>query len=372
MKVSKRIFGLDLMRAVAITLVIASHCIWFFPNSDGILRTLFNFAGYIGVEIFFVLSGFLIGNILYRLFLLEKFDKEKLFNFWKRRWLRTLPNYYLILIINILLAYFLFHDLPTDVWKYIFFIQNFSSEQALFFYESWSLSIEEFAYIIGPLLLFFSMVLPFKIHKSKVFLSVILLIIIFFIFTKVVFHYSHDQLNSLQWTSGLKSVTIYRIDAIYYGFLAAYFFNSYKSNWNKYKYFFGVIGVAFFLVFNATLSFNNMDQSTSPFIWNVLFLPVISISIALTIPFFSGFYIKNGRIKSMVTHISLISYSLYLIHYTFVLKLVSYFIPQELVGIKLYGTLGVYLIVVVAISSLLYRYFEKPFIDLRDKLNSKA
>lgn len=372
MKASKRIFGLDLMRAIAIALVVVSHCLWFFPNSNGISLTLFNFAGYIGVEIFFVLSGFLIGNILYRLFVLEKFDRKKLFNFWKRRWLRTLPNYYLILIINILLTYFLFHDLPIEGWKYIFFIQNFSSEQAPFFYESWSLSIEEFAYIIGPLLLFLSMILPLKRHKSKAFLGVTLIIIIFFTFTKVAFHFSHDQLNSLEWNSQLKSVVIYRIDAIYYGFLAAYFFNIDKSNWNKYKYVFGVIGVVFFLVFNTTLSFKNIDLLSSPFIWNVLFLPLISISIALTIPFFSGFHIKNGSFKSMVTHISLISYSLYLIHYTLVLKLVAYFFPQELVGLKLFGVLGVYLIVVVGTSSLLYRYFEKPFMDFRDKLNSKA
>ena len=365
MEESKRIFGLDLIRAIAISLVIASHCLWFFPNAKGFILASFNFAGYIGVEIFFVLSGFLIGNIIYRLYVIEQFDRNKLVSFWKRRWLRTLPNYYLILSINVLLAYFVFRDVPIDVWKYFFFIQNFSSEQSNFFYESWSLSIEEFAYIIGPILLYLSMLLPFKINKSKVFLIVTILIITFFFYTKVVFHYSHHQLNSLQWTSRLKSVVIYRIDAIYYGFLAAYFFNKNKRNWEEYKVLLACFGVVFFLALITTLSLKNMNQVTSPFIWNVVFLPLISITIGLTIPFFSGFHIKNKIIKDIIKHISLISYSLYLIHYTLVLKCFVYFFPKELFGLKLYAVILVYLIVVVGISSLLYRFFEKPFMDLR-------
>ncbi|HEU0136653.1 MAG TPA: acyltransferase family protein, partial [Flavobacterium sp.] len=64
-KDSNRIFGLDFMRATAIMMVLIGHCAWIFPASEGVIMQLLAMSGYLGVEIFFVLSGFLIGNILY-------------------------------------------------------------------------------------------------------------------------------------------------------------------------------------------------------------------------------------------------------------------------------------------------------------------
>ena len=66
---SKRIFGLDIMRAVAILLVVFSHALWIVPEKTGIIPDLLSLSGVIGVEIFFVLSGFLIGRIVYNIFL---------------------------------------------------------------------------------------------------------------------------------------------------------------------------------------------------------------------------------------------------------------------------------------------------------------
>lgn len=100
---SKRVFGLDLMRSVAILLVLLSHTLMLFrfqyPMTGwGAL------SGILGVELFFVLSGFLIGGILLRSF--EKSCRGyDLLHFWRQRWFRTLPNYYLFLIINLGVAY---------------------------------------------------------------------------------------------------------------------------------------------------------------------------------------------------------------------------------------------------------------------------
>ena len=52
---SKRIFGLDIMRAVAILLVVFSHTLWIVPGAQGFIPDLLSLAGVIGVEIFFVL-----------------------------------------------------------------------------------------------------------------------------------------------------------------------------------------------------------------------------------------------------------------------------------------------------------------------------
>ncbi len=149
----KRIFGLDLMRAIAIVLVVFSHITWILPNAHGFIPDLMSVAGVLGVELFFVLSGFLIGRIIYKLFLSSDFGFKSVLHFWVRRWFRTLPNYYLALILNIVIAIYIGLSLPDNLFRYFIFLQNFNSEMPFLFIESWSLSIEEFAYILGPLLL---------------------------------------------------------------------------------------------------------------------------------------------------------------------------------------------------------------------------
>lgn len=94
--IQKRIFGLDAVRTFAILLVLMSHSR--FLNHHFIELYRIGNLGYLGVELFFVLSGFLIGQIL-----ITSFEKDSslksLFDFWLKRWIRTLPNYYLFLII---------------------------------------------------------------------------------------------------------------------------------------------------------------------------------------------------------------------------------------------------------------------------------
>ena len=80
-----RVFGLDFVRFVAVSLVLAAHAgdvfdpVWQAPR---LLETF----GVCGVELFFVLSGFLIGGII--IDTLER-DGRWVGNFWLRRWMRT-------------------------------------------------------------------------------------------------------------------------------------------------------------------------------------------------------------------------------------------------------------------------------------------
>ena len=359
-----RIFGLDLMRTVAISLVVFSHCVYFSSDINGIAFTLLNYAGLFGVEIFFVLSGFLIGRILYRKFVLEEFTRIELVNFWKRRGLRTLPNYYLILVINVILGYFIFKDLPSDLWTYFFFIQNFTSEQSSFFYESWSLSIEEFSYLIGPILLYLTVFLPIRISKQKIFLLVSLLIILLFIITKIQYQNSTSFNTMLEWTIQLKSVVIYRIDAVYYGFIAAYISIVYSNYWIRNRYNFLLLGIVLFIGFNLSIS---LFEVSNPLVWNIFYLPINSIAISLSLPFLSNVHLKKGITYKVVTFISHISYSIYLVHFTIVLKLMKLFLPSNLSVIELSITILIYLGITLSISHLLYRFFEKPLLGLRKK-----
>lgn len=359
---NKRIFGLDLLRATAIVLVVFSHCIWFFPNVQGVAFTVINYAGLFGVEIFFVLSGFLIGRILYRMFVFEDFSFNSLIKFWKRRWFRTLPNYFLILIINVILAIALYHDLPNDIWKYFFFVQNLSSEQDPFFYESWSLSIEEYAYLIGPLVLFLSRYIFPNISRKRMFIGMIIIVVTIFIGTKIQYHITSANDSMILWTTNLKSVVIYRIDAIYYGFIAAYVFMNHNKIWNDNKNFMLSISILIFVCFNTYVSF---FAESNGLIWNVFYLPVNSIAIALSIPFFSNYKSDKGLFFKAITFLSVSSYSMYLIHYTVVLKFLKFYALPVQTPLEIVAAVIVYLIVTLLLSYGLFRYFEKPIMNLQ-------
>lgn len=96
-----RIFGLDILRACAIMFVVIGHGHILIPEQyRDLVKEIFH---YDGVSIFFVLSGFLIGGILIKTLEKERLSKKVLLNFWVRRWFRTLPNYYLILTILLIL-----------------------------------------------------------------------------------------------------------------------------------------------------------------------------------------------------------------------------------------------------------------------------
>src|SRR4051794_29328701 len=111
--VSRRRFGLDLVRSTAITCVLLAHMV------NGL-----EWLGVYGVEMFFSLSGYLIGGILLRD--VERAGRFRMLEFLKRRWYRTLPNYYLFLAIFFALQ--LVHPVDGTVTleglpKYLVFLQ---------------------------------------------------------------------------------------------------------------------------------------------------------------------------------------------------------------------------------------------------------
>lgn len=143
-----RLAGLDTLRALAIALVLMSHYHGFVSHAP-----TFGFIGRIGwagVDLFFVLSGYLIGNQL--LAPAARGESLDLKTFFARRLLRTLPNYYAVLAIYLLLP-----DSPiagksmAPTWQFLTFTQNFGLNYGETFTHSWSLCIEEQFYLVLPL-----------------------------------------------------------------------------------------------------------------------------------------------------------------------------------------------------------------------------
>ena len=91
-----RVVGLDILRSIAILLVVYYHGRFILPPHFRSLYDNIQILNIDGVSIFFVLSGFLIGGILLKIINKTDFKKVDLINFWIRRWFRTIPNYYFI------------------------------------------------------------------------------------------------------------------------------------------------------------------------------------------------------------------------------------------------------------------------------------
>lgn len=364
----KRIFGLDLMRAIAIMLVIFAHIGWALPNAKGMIPDLMGIAGVMGVEIFFVLSGFLIGRILYRDYTILGFNFHTVFYFWIRRWLRTLPNYFLVLVINIAIAVFIGYQLPENLWRYFFFIHNFSTEMPWFFPESWSLSIEEFSYIIGPLILYFSLFIKTNISKSRLFLGVTLTILIVFLASKLLYNAQDTVKDMRHWNINVKAMVIYRIDAIYYGVLGAYISLVRPRFWKKIKYVGFFIGITAILCLNLLVPLKSIFITTHPMFWNVWYFVISSLAILMALPLLSEMTSAPKFILKPITAISLLSYAMYLLHYSIIMQVMLYFLPSKnFAGLDIAVFIVVYLLLTLMLSYLLYKFYEKPMMDLRDK-----
>jgi peptidoglycan/LPS O-acetylase OafA/YrhL len=362
-----RIFGLDLMRATAILMVVFGHCLWIFPEGNSGIHQLFQLFGFLGVEVFFVLSGFLIGNIFYNIYLKDHFAINDVFKFLKRRWLRTLPNYYLVLLINLsIVSCFGFQVI--DGWKYFFFLQNFSSPLSFFFPESWSLSVEEFAYLVLPLFLLFVSFSFKKVAKKYTYIISVLILVLILVYAKVNYSLNTMETDMNYWNKTLKAVVIYRLDSIFIGVIASWISVNYLNYWTKYSWIILSIGVLIGLFLFFGLGYFNLYIEQSPFFWNVVYLPLLSIAIACFLPFLSNWKEEKSFFNRPITFISKISYSVYLLHYSVILYLMKYFFVKiDYTMSQLFLFTLFYLLVTFVFSAILYKFYEKPILDFRDK-----
>jgi peptidoglycan/LPS O-acetylase OafA/YrhL len=142
---SHRVGILDQLRAYAIIFVIIYHVVQMSPVQLPWIAHITHY-GQHGVDLFFVLSGWLIGGLYWRE--MKAFNGVGLLRFWVRRWMRTLPPYFAALILS-WLAVFWTRAEPFD-WGYLVFLQNYY-QRIPFFLVSWSLCIEEHFYLVAPI-----------------------------------------------------------------------------------------------------------------------------------------------------------------------------------------------------------------------------
>ncbi len=223
-----RIFGLDLMRAVAVSSVMYSHAGFLIFRQWPEKLAYASEAATFGVEIFFVLSGFLVGSIALKLFLNNP-TPEDIRNFMLRRWLRTLPAYYVFLAINVWLSN------GSLNWKFLLFLQTMDGTEPLHYMnESWSLAVEEWFYILLPPTLL--LIAKFKRQNP-------LALMIGFIVLSIAAHYMLLAAFHFGWRDTYH-ITLLRLDSIMFGVAAAYLSRAIPQVWDRYKWPCLAIGLA--------------------------------------------------------------------------------------------------------------------------------
>jgi peptidoglycan/LPS O-acetylase OafA/YrhL len=146
----KRQPGLDLLRALAIIVVVIYHAALFGFKLPGRVDRF----GWIGVDLFFVLSGYLIGGQL--LAPLAREQSIKLGRFFARRVLRIMPAYFVILAIYFLLPPWReYAEMSQPLWKFLLSVQNIALHGGTAFSHAWSLAVEDQFYLALPFLLLF-------------------------------------------------------------------------------------------------------------------------------------------------------------------------------------------------------------------------
>lgn len=360
-----RIFGLDLLRALAILFVVIGHGNYLLPEAWAYYLEYLVFDG---VAIFFVLSGFLIGGILIRK-IQQPFTGHSLLLFWIRRWCRTLPSYFLVLTVLCIANYFLSRQLLATVYvfPYYTFSQNLLWAHPDFFGEGWSISVEEWFYLLMPLLVF-SQLYFFKQKPQVALLSTAVLILVGVTCFRW-YRYEHIQMHGIvDWDLQFRKQVFTRLDSLMYGVIGAFLNFYYPGFWKKYKNSWLLAGVLLFLFIHLVHT-----ETVRPFGFyhSVFSFSTVSLATLLLLPALSAYRSEKGWFFKVVTYISLISYSLYLLHLGLVqLVLIKgfnklYDLPPG-INYIIYWTLS------LALSTLLYKYYERPTTALRDHPVIKA
>ena len=144
-----RLLGLDTLRAFAVLIVMLYHLTIFEELPGRILPV--TYFGWIGVDLFFVLSGFLIGQQALKPYLTGQ--RLSILDFYSRRAYRILPAYLVVVALYFLVPAWREAPLLAPLWKFLTFTSNFGfTFDRRAFSHAWSLCVEEHFYFILPLL----------------------------------------------------------------------------------------------------------------------------------------------------------------------------------------------------------------------------
>ncbi len=362
--IQQRLYGLDHLRTIAISFVFLFH---YFILSDGQPKWLPDVAkfGWTGVDLFFVLSGFLISSQLF--FQLKQERAISFKQFFLKRFFRIVPVFLFTVFLYFSFPFFREKESLPPLWKFLSFTQNLGLNLKDFgtFSHCWSLCVEEHFYLFLPLTLIL-------LHYFKLIKRGYWVLISLFLFGFVIRFYSfkflflpqiEDEDSWLYWYKYIYYPTFNRLDGLLIGVAIAGIYQFFPIFWKeitKYGNLFILLGL---LVLTGAY-FLCKDQLT--FEASIFGFPLIAIGYGFmvigAISPTSFLFIWNSKITRIVANLS---YSIYLTH-----KGVIHMTHQILKDYKLEDNLMllVCIIICTTFAFLLNLIIEKPFMKLRNRM----
>jgi peptidoglycan/LPS O-acetylase OafA/YrhL len=249
--------------------------------------------------------------------------------------------------------------------KYCWFGQALFSPHPEFFKGAWSLAIEEWFYLLFPILLFMLSKLILKRERA-----ILVTIAVFLIVPAIARVFLPPDMN---WISGIRGVTLPRLDAITYGVCLAFLKNHHAAIWKLMikSWPIGAIAAAglFGHAWLRTVFWG--DFPSESVVYRVFYFCFISISLALLFPKIASLTSPTCWWATLIRKLSLWSYSIYLSHIFFLGLIIEGF---RLIGWSLHaGSFGLVVrdvltwLITIPSSAIIYKFYEKPLMDLRDQ-----
>lgn len=362
-----KLYGLDFLRAIAITLVFLYHYGRMFPHPEW-TNSVSHF-GWTGVDLFFVLSGYLIASQLF-----AKIDEGKkipLKEFFIKRFFRIIPVYLLVVAVYFLFPFVHEREALAPLWKYLSFTQNIGLDLRYHgtFSHAWSLCIEEQFYLFLPLILL--ALVYFKAVKKGFTLLFILFLLGFaarlYSWYTLIAPFTDTDEFWIYWYKWIYYPTYNRLDGLLIGVLLAGIFQFkpklkawIQANGNRLLAMsMAILTASYFLCYNQA-SFNA----------SIFGFPLVAIGYGLLVAsaISPAGFLYNIKTPG-ITRIATFSYSIYLTH-----KIVIHLTQQQFskLFISKDGNLMFILCIItsVFIAFAINRLIEKPAAILRKKLLS--
>jgi peptidoglycan/LPS O-acetylase OafA/YrhL len=294
-KPPSRVVQLDWVRGLAILLVIDHHAI--LPASNNFLARTNQFVGehvgWMGVDLFFVLSGFLVGGLLIQE--ITKSGDIQVGRFLIRRMLKIWPAYYFYILFQIITRH---HPLSSFVWQNVLNIQNYAGTSLS---HTWSLGVEEHFYLLLPIvLLWIYRKKPLRERLESILLGICVAVLCIRIVTYLMVGPDH-----LQWH------THARIDGLLYGVLLSHVLYASRERFDRllqHRVIFAVLSVAVFVIALFT-SHDSAYMSTIGYTVN-------SICFAALMLLVYGYHgwLNQTKLYQAMAWIGRYSYGIYLWH----------------------------------------------------------
>jgi peptidoglycan/LPS O-acetylase OafA/YrhL len=355
--------GLDTLRAAAILAVMLYHL-----NLQGLLPSVLQplaIVGWAGVDLFFVLSGFLIGSQLLKPYLVGQ--RPSLRDFYTRRAYRIFPAFFVVLLLYSVVPLWREAPGPYAVWQYATFLWNLLLLQyphGRAFSHVWSLCVEEHFYLFLPLLLLIFMRKP-SVWKASILLPLIVLGGIglrAWLLYRVVLA-AGDQAGIVMMRY-IYYPTYSHVDGLVVGAALA-IVRTFRPRWwallTRHGNMLSLLGLAFVAVALRLCAF---DYPSPDLPASILFaFPALALGFGLLVAAaLSEEAILSKKVPGAAT-VAILAYSLYLTHKS-VAHATHQLLPQ-LTAHATWSSLAIYLLACTGVASLLYIGVERPFLRLR-------